>query len=183
MVVIYKLPLPYGLQVINTVSSLSFAIFSWSTACISSSPLRIIYMCAPICQGLSSYLSYHLRTISNLYPSSLFLSSSISIQVNSPFLFPTSFLFTHTYPLFSPPPFLSPHPSPFLSLFFLLCVFCFGAVIFRLISEVMHFLQIKEEARLHPPPPPHLPPPPLLSLPPSSVSCSRPPRPPRPERR
>lgn len=129
-------------------------------------------MCAPICQGLSSYLLYHLRTISNLYPSSsLFLSNSISIQVNSPFLFPTSFLFTHTYPLFSPPPFLSPHPSPFLSLSFLLCVFCFGAVIFRLISEVMHFLQIKEEARLHPPPP-HLPPssssfPP--SLPPQSL--------------
>lgn len=169
MVVIYKYPLPCGLQIINTASSLSFAIFSWFTACISSSPPRIIYMCASICQGLSSYLSYHLRTASNLYSSSLFLSNSLSIQVNPPFLFPTSFLFTHTYPLFSRPPSLSPHPSPFLSLSPALCVllrrsnfpFDFGG---------NAFFTNQRGSQAAPPPPPHLPPflpPPLLSLPPS----------------
>lgn len=84
---------------------------------------------------------------------------------------------------------LSPPSRPTHLLFspsLLLCVFCFGAVIFRLISEVMHFLQIKEEARLPPPPsssssnPPSLP---SSSFSPSLVSRSRPPRPPRPERR
>lgn len=91
--------------------------------------------------------------------------------------------------------------APPISLFsssLLLCVFCFGAVIFRLISEVMHFLQIKEEAgAAHPPPPAPrtiLPPPPTPLLyfppphhrrrrPPAPVSRSRPSRPSRPERR
>lgn len=49
--------------------------------------------------GLSIYLSNHLLTTSDPYPSILFSSpppsSSISIQVTPPFLFPTSFLFTH----------------------------------------------------------------------------------------
>lgn len=62
---------------------------------------------------------------------------------------------------FPPPPYSHTRihcpAAPPISLFsssLLLCVFCFGAVIFRLISEVMHFLQIKEEAgAAHPPPP------------------------------
>lgn len=49
----------------------------------------------------------------------------------------------------------------------LLCMFCSRSVIFRLISEVMHFLQIKEEART--------PPPPLLSLDLLLLPCSSPP--------
>lgn len=143
-VVIYKFFIfPVGYRSL-VLYHLSFAIFSWSTSCMSSSPPR---MCAAICRDFSSSLIPPTRRL-YLYPSSLFLFTSASIQVKPPFLFPTSFLFTHTYPLSSP---LSSRPTLF-SPSLLFCVFCFGAVIFRLISEVMHFLQIKEEARLPPPP-------------------------------
>lgn len=97
--------------------------------------------------------------LSNLYPSSLFPSNSVSIQVNPPFLFPTSFLFAHTYPLFSPAPSLSPHPSPFLSLSLspALCVllrrsnfpFDFGGNAF--------FTNQRGSQAAHPPPPSPLP--------------------------
>lgn len=122
-------------------------------------------MCTPICQGLSSYLfilpTHHLY----LFPPSLFPSNSVIYTGESFSSFPPPF-YSHTPIHCLLPPAPPIHFSPSL----LLCVFCFSAVIFRLISEVMHFLQIKEEARLPPlslPSPPPLPPPPP-SLPPQS---------------
>ena len=78
--------------------------------------------------------------------------AALSIHVNPSFSFPhllSRHTPTYSHTSLSVPSFL---PSLSFSLTLLLCEFCFGAVIFRLISEVMHFLQIKEEARLFLPP-------------------------------
>lgn len=105
-----------------------------------SSPVRIP---APVCQGFCSHLSPPTHPYIFIYMRTTL--QHLSIQVHPPSLCPPS-LCSGVHPLTSSSPtHLLFSPS------FLLCVFCFGAVIFRLISEVMHFLQIKEEANLPPP--------------------------------
>lgn len=117
-----------------------------------------------MCSCLSGSLQLPLIPPTHLLKSISILPFPIQQHIHTgEFSFPLPHLLsihTHLSTVFSPSLPLTP-PISFslsLSLSSLLCVFCFGAVIFRLISEVMHFLQIKEEARLHPPPPPHLPP-------------------------
>lgn len=147
------------------------------------------------CQDFSSHPSYHLHTAYiYTHTSNLLFARQRSIRTGEPSSSsfpPPRYSHTRIHCPAAPP--ISPFSSSLL-----LCVFCFGAVIFRLISEVMHFLQIKEEAgAAHlPPPAPRailLPPPPTPLLyfppphhhrrPPAPVSRSRPSRPSRPERR
>lgn len=120
-VAIHNFPLPRGLQVINTASSLSFAVFSWSTACISSSPLWKTYMWAPVFHSLSNFLSYHLRITSNLYSSFPFHIQQHIYTGDS------SFPLSHLLSIHTPIHCLLPRPPFHSTLLPLFCSVCFAS--------------------------------------------------------
>lgn len=168
-VVIYKFPVPCGLQVIRAASCLSF---SMSTARIGPSPPRTVYTSLRVA-------AHHLRTFPNPYPSSfsyppVYLHRWILLSESPPPFY------SHT-PIHCPPS-LPPHPSLFLSLSAALCVLLWHSN-FPFDFGGNAFFTNQRGSRAAPPlSSSYLPPsiPPSSSVfPPSPVSRSRPPRAPQ----